>query len=270
MPHKRSGAELNRAIREEVVGLIPAGGQAKRLGALPCSKELYPIGFRKAEQDGVLPKVACHYTLEKMQAAGITEIYIVLKEGKWDIPTYFGDGGIADVHLAYLMLGVPFGVPYTLDQAYPFVQKKTVALGFADILFHVEDAYGRLLEKLTQDSTDVILGLFPADRPDKVDMVNLDNNGKITEIVVKPGQTDLHYTWGIAAWKPTFTQFMHEFLSRSVQTAKEQPELFVGDVIHASIIEGLHVQGTEISHEPYLDIGTSEDLLRAIRSAVVR
>ena len=158
--------------------------------------------------------------------------------------------------------------PYTLDQAYPFVRKKTVALGFADILFHVEDAYGRLLEKLTQDSTDVILGLFPADRPDKVDMVNLDNNGKITEIVVKPGQTDLHYTWGIAAWKPTFTQFMHEFLSRSVQTAKEQPELFVGDVIHASIIAGLHVQGTEISHEPYLDIGTSEDLLRAIRSAL--
>ena len=132
------------------------------------------------------------------------------------------------------------------------MQKKTVALGFADILFHVEDAYSLLLKKLTQDSPDVILGLFPADRPDKVDMVNLDNNGKITEIVVKPSQTDLHYTWGIAAWKPTFTQFMHEFLSRSVQTAKEQPELFVGDVIHASILEGLHVQGTEISQRALL------------------
>ena len=96
---------MNYPICEEVVGLIPAGGQAKRLGALPCSKELYPIGFRKAEQDGVLPKVACHYTLEKMRAAGITEIYIVLKEGKWDIPTYLGDGAIADVHLAYLILG---------------------------------------------------------------------------------------------------------------------------------------------------------------------
>ena len=148
---------MNRAIREERRGLIPAGGQARRLGALPCSKELYPIGFRKAEQDGVLPKVACHYTLEKMRAAEITQIYIVLKEGKWDIPSYFRDGAIADVHLAYLTLGLPFGVPYTLDQAYPFVQKKTVALGFADILFHGEDAYSRLLEKLTQDSTDVVL-----------------------------------------------------------------------------------------------------------------
>ena len=93
---------MNFPICEEIVGLIPAGGQAKRLGALPCSKELYPIGFRKAEQDGVLPKVACHYTLEKMRAAGITEIYIVLKEGKWDIPTYLGDGAIA---------GCAFGIP---------------------------------------------------------------------------------------------------------------------------------------------------------------
>jgi hypothetical protein len=63
---------------------------------------------------------------------------------------------------------------------------------------------------------------------------------------------------------------MHEFLHRSVQNAANQPELFVGDVIHASILEGLDVQGTEISHEPYLDIGTSEDLLRAIRSAALR
>jgi glucose-1-phosphate thymidylyltransferase len=261
---------MNYPICEEIVGLIPAGGQARRLGALPCSKELYPVGVRKTEHEGVLPKVACHYTLEKMRAAGITQIYIVLKEGKWDIPSYFRDGAIADVHLAYLTLGLPFGVPYTLDQAYPFVHRKTVALGFADILFHVEDAYGRLLEKLTQDSTDVILGLFPADRPDKVDMVNLDNNGTIIGIVVKPNQTDLHYTWGIAAWKPSFTQFMHEFLRRSVQDAANQPELFIGDVIHASILEGLHVQGTEISREPYLDIGTSEDLLRAIRSATLR
>ncbi|MPZ78383.1 MAG: dTDP-glucose pyrophosphorylase [Deltaproteobacteria bacterium] len=270
MPHGRSGSELNYSLQEDVVGLIPAGGQASRLGALPCSKELYPIGFRKAEKEGVLPKVACHYTLEKMRAAGITQIYIILKPGKWDIPSYFRDGAIADVHLAYLTLGLPFGAPYTLDQAYPFVQKKTVALGFADILFHGEDAYSRLLEMLAQDSSDLILGLFPADRPDKVDMVNLDSKGKITGIVVKPSRTDLHYTWGIAVWKPSFTQFMHEFLRRSVPTAAHQPELFVGDVIHASILEGLHVQGTEISHEPYVDIGTSEDLSRAIRSAAVR
>ncbi len=33
----------------EVIGLIPAGGQAKRLSPLPCSKELYPIGFERTD-----------------------------------------------------------------------------------------------------------------------------------------------------------------------------------------------------------------------------
>ena len=53
---------------KEVVGLIPAGGQATRLAPLPCSKELYPIGFRFAEADHSLrPKVVSHYLLEKMR-----------------------------------------------------------------------------------------------------------------------------------------------------------------------------------------------------------
>ncbi len=33
----------------DVIGLIPAGGQAKRLSPLPCSKELYPIGFGRTD-----------------------------------------------------------------------------------------------------------------------------------------------------------------------------------------------------------------------------
>ena len=127
------GRRMNYPICEEIVGLIPAGGQARRLGALPCSKKLYPIRVRKAEQEGVLPKVACHYTLEKMRTAGITQIYIVLKEGKWDIPSYLRDG--ADVHLAYLTLGLPFGVH--VGPGLSVCHNKTVAQGFADILFHV-------------------------------------------------------------------------------------------------------------------------------------
>lgn len=257
--------------REEVVGVIPAGGHATRLGPLPCSKELYPIGFTKADQEqGLRPKVACHYTLEKMRAAGITEAYIVLGEGKWDIPAYLRDGAIVGIHLAYLTLGIPYGAPYSLDQAYPFVRKMTVALGFGDILFHVEDAYSRVLDKLAQGNSDLVLGIFPADRPDKVDMVKLSDKNEITEIVVKPSETDLCYTWGIAVWKPSFTEFMHEFLQKSEKTAAQEPELFVGDVIRASIGRGLRVQGEPISNEPYVDIGTPEDLVKATQRIAMR
>lgn len=253
----------------KTIGLIPAGGQATRIAPLPCSKEVYPVGFRAGTDKKVRPKVACHYLLEKMRIAGITEAYIVLRQGKWDIPAYLCDGALADMRLAYLLVTVSFGAPYTLDQAYPFVRDAVIVLGFPDILFQPDDAFKLLLARQTASDADVVLGLFPADRPQKVDMVDLDESGRIRQIVIKPRQTHLYYTWGIAVWKPTFTHFLHEYVNTRKHSATVQPELFIGDVIQAAIHEGLYVEALEVSKLPFLDIGTPEDLLQAIKTLSV-
>ena len=120
----------------ELVGLLPAGGKASRVSPLPCSKEIYPIGFRRMGENGISrPKVVCHYLLENMRSAGATKAYIVLRKGKWDIPAYLRDGEMLNMNLAYLIMRLPLGVPYTVDQAYPFVKDAFVAFGFPDIIF---------------------------------------------------------------------------------------------------------------------------------------
>src|SRR5262245_10421875 len=101
----------------DIIGLIPAAGQATRIAPLPCSKEIYPVGLR-SEAGGVRPKVVCQDLLEKMARAGIHKVYVVLRTGKWDIPAYLGDGSAFHVNLAYLMMRLPFGPPYSLDPAY--------------------------------------------------------------------------------------------------------------------------------------------------------
>lgn len=256
----------NKKYQHEVIGLIPAGGRATRIAPIPCSKELYPIGFQPTNEDGgVRPKVACHYLLEKMQHAGISKAYLILREGKWDIPAYFQDGGMLGMDLAYLIMDLPFGAPYTIDQAYPFVEDALVALGFPDILFSSDDAFSQLLNQQADSNADVVLGLFPADQPQKVDMVDLDNNGRVQQIVIKPRQTDLKYTWGIAVWTPRFTRFLHDYVSTAAASAKENPELYVGNVIQAAIDSGFRTEAVHISNEPFLDIGTPEDLARAVR-----
>src|SRR6266852_4220551 len=160
----------DKEVHREVVGLLPAGGQATRIAPLPCSKELYPIGFRHVDGGrSVRPKVVCHYLLEKMRLAGISKTYIVLREGKWDIPAYLGDGTMLDMHLAYLLIRQSPGVLYTLDQAYPFVQDALVAFGFPDIIFRSDDAFLRLLARQTATKADLVLGLFPAGQPQKWD-----------------------------------------------------------------------------------------------------
>jgi glucose-1-phosphate thymidylyltransferase len=252
---------------DNVIGLIPAGGHARRIEPLPCSKELFPIGFlhRHDEKHGH-PKVVCHYLLEKMRAAGITKAYIVLRQGKWDIPAYLQDGRMFEMHLAYLMLGLPYGVPYTVDQAYPFVRDAIIAFGFPDILFQPDDAFIKLLAKKAASNADIMLGLFPADSLQEVDMVNFDKNGRVRQIEIKPRQTQLRFTWGIAVWTPVFTAFMHEHLAVLKGSTAGQPELSMGHVIEAAVSSDLKVEAVIVSDDPYLDIGTPENLLKAIRN----
>ncbi len=265
----------NQEREFEVIGLIPAAGEARRIAPLPLSKELYPIGFRSVDEtQNLRPKVVCHYLLEKMRLAGITKAYIILRSGKWDIPAYLGDGAMVDMSLGYLMMGLPFGVPYTLDQAYLFVQKAIVVLGFPDILFQPDDVFTKLLVRQVTSKADVVLGLFPTAQPQKAGMVDFDTEGRVRLIKEKPKQTDLRYMWGVAVWTPVFTSFLHEYLvtieaNRQQNQAGNYPskeqELAIGDVIQAAINTGLQVQAEVFTDGEYLDIGTSEDLVRAVR-----
>lgn len=263
---------------QEIIGLVPAGGKAARLAPLPCSKELYPVGFRPVDESGTLrPKVACHYLIERMRLANITKAYIILREGKWDIPAYLRDGKMLDIYLAYLMMDLPFGVPYTLDQAYPFVRNAIVVFGFPDNIFQPKDAFIRLLAKQSESCADIVLGLFPTHQPDKVDMVDLDPDGRICGIQIKPARTHLRYTWLIAVWTPEFTRFMHEHVTAIQKTKNNRQvgenlegdqELFVGDIIQAAIHHDMQVETVLFPDGKYLDIGTPEDMIEAFQSKI--
>ncbi|NEQ69509.1 MAG: dTDP-glucose pyrophosphorylase [Symploca sp. SIO2D2] len=261
---------------QEVIGLLPAAGHGTRISPLPMSKELYPIGFRLVEPDHSLrSKVVGHYLLEKMHLAGISKAYVVLRSGKWDIPNYFQDGAMLNMDLGYLIMRLPFGVPYTLDQAYPFVKEALIAVGFPDIICQPDDIFIKLLARLRASNSEVVLGLFPTDYPQKVGVVDFDQEGRVYQILEKSNRTDLPYMWGVAVWTPVFTNFMHEYLakreSQKLQSnGKNNPqlqrELPLGDVIQAAIDVGLPVEAEVFADGEYLDIGTPEDLVRAVRN----
>lgn len=268
--------KVKSATGGEVIGLVPAGGTASRLAPLPCSKELYPVGFRRIDENGgVRSKVVCHYLLESMRSAGISKAFIILREGKWDIPAYLRDGKIAGMNLAYLIMDRPFGVPFTLDQAFPFVQDALVVLGFPDIVFQPEDAITHLLNQQAGCKSDVVLGLFPAPHPRKMDMVDFHPDGRVYDIQIKPERTLLTYTWIIAVWGPRFTRFMHEYVMAREGGESEpgadgigtRKELHVSEVIMAALENGFQVDSVLFRSGSCLDIGTPDDLLKACRNA---
>jgi glucose-1-phosphate thymidylyltransferase len=250
----------------KIIGLLPAGGKATRISPLPLSKELYPIGFQNhIDQNQLCPKVVSHYLLEKMQLAGINEAYFILRPGKWDIPGYFGDGTMLSMNLGYLIMGLPHGVPFTLDQAYPFVRDAIVALGFPDIIFQPKDGFKRILARLSTSNADVVLGLFPTNQPHKAGMVDFNANGRVIKVVEKPPHSNLQYMWAIAVWKPAFTEFLHMHILSLKSKELSLPELPIGNVIQAAIEQGLHVEAEPFTDGSYLDIGTPDDLVLAVQ-----
>jgi glucose-1-phosphate thymidylyltransferase len=259
---------------KRIVGLIPAAGRATRLAPLPFSKELYPIGqMRIKGSHEMRPKPVCIYLLEKMRAAGVKDVYIVLRKGKWDIPAYLGDGSSLDMNLAYLIMGLPFGVPYTVNQAYPFIREAIVIFGFPDIIFKSVDAFSELLDRQDKSQADVVLGLFPVDEPNKFHMVELSRDGVIHNIVLNPAITHLEYTWIIAAWTRTFTQFIHQYLMNIIGKERKievvagtawKKELHLSEVLQHAIERKLKVEGVIFAEDSCLDIGTHDGLTRAV------
>jgi len=259
----------------DLVGVVPAAGTARRLGTLPCSKELLPVGFHKDRKGQQLqPKAVGCCLLERMQTANVSKAYIILRKGKWDIPEYFGDGKLLNINIAYLLMDLPFGVPFTIDQAYPFIKEATVVFGFPDILFKPDDAFVQLLYRQSATGADIVLGIFPATHLHKMDMVDLDKKSRVRGIQIKPSQTNLRYAWIIAVWTPVFTKFMHECVADELALAQrtngdsnieKKQELFVGDIIQKALNYNLCVECVSFSTGTYIDIGTPQDLMKALQ-----
>lgn len=258
-----------------VVGLVPAAGRAARLGTLPCSKEIFPVGFAPSE-DGVRPRPVCAHLLDGFRRAGIERALVLLRRGKWDIPDLLGEavrgplGGLkeAALELAYRVLEPTPSVPATLAAAAPWIGDCDVALGFPDILFQPADAFRHLLDRLARGGAEVVLGLFPTDQAEKTDMVEFDgpNSERVRRIVIKQPDRGLRYTWSIAVWTPRFTRFLVDAVAARAQGAADEggPELYVGDVIQAAIDDRLRVVGVPFPEGSYLDVGTADDLVRAV------
>jgi glucose-1-phosphate thymidylyltransferase len=254
----------------EIVGVIPAGGQATRLAHLPCSKELFPIGWHVDNNDNVKPKVVSQYLLEKYKAAGIKKCYLILRKGKWDIPQYYGDGEVVDMDIAYLMMNLPHGHPFTLDQAFPFTQNNLVAFGYPDILFSPDDGFTQLVRKQTETNADVVLGIFPIRKDQRwTDILAFDNAGKIKTVSLgDPSKATQRIGWSIALWTPKFSAFMHDFLGSAINsnrlTAPNGKEYTMNHVFQAALDNGMAVDYVTFQSGYVHDVGTPDDLFSAL------
>jgi hypothetical protein len=129
------------------------------------------------------------------------------------------------------MMNAPYGAPYTLDQAFPFVKDTLVAFDFSCILFQSDNGFGKLLaQQIAGDS----------DLAEKLSFNLTLRNCEIVEIS-RFGHLPL-------------PRLCISFVAKQVSSAMSWAELSVGAVIQAVIRAGLRIVGVLVSGEPDLDI----------------
>jgi len=173
-----------------------------------------------------------------------------------------GDGAPWGLAVAYRLIEESRSVPETLAHALRLCPAAEIVLGFPDVLYKPASALATLGDEFTRRAgADVLLGLFPTDRPDKADMVAVDG-GRVTELRVKPGTCELRWTWLLAVWRPSFTAFFLENLAANLRPSRTR-ELQVSEILTHAIAAGFDVRAVEFPGGAHLDIGTPEDLERA-------
>jgi len=238
----------------ELVGLLPAAGLATRLGDLAGSKEAQLV----LDGDGrAVP--AASAALAQMRAAGVARTYVVLRDGKQDVRAALAD----EEGLTFLGTPGTSCVPETLDVAYESTRGATVALAWPDVIYRPADALARTVQGLGAE--DVCLGLFPTLEMSRFEQVVRDAGGAVREILGGASDDGPGVTWALAAWGPTFTEFLHADLARRARAAPLGRELLVREILNAALAAGLTITTVEFPGGGFHDIGTPQGLDRARR-----
>jgi glucose-1-phosphate thymidylyltransferase len=246
----------------KLVGVIPAAGRGSRLGRLPCSKELFPLGYEEAasEASGYRSHVVGQFVLDEMLLAGAKKVFMIIGPGKSDIMEFFGDGRRFGVDIAYLFQERLSGMPTALDLLSNWIGDDTVLFGMPDTIVQPAGCLRTIVSHHVEVGADLTLGLFPTNTPERFGMVDI-VDGLPARVVDKPATTELTHMWGLACWSGRFTSLLHEYVS---VRSERSGELLLGDAFQIAIDRALVVDAVKLEGAEYLDVGTPNDLLAAV------
>jgi len=236
-----------------MIGIIPAAGAGQRIQPLGCSKELLPVGSRVV--DGAeRPKAISEYLVERMIAAGASQICMVISAEKTDIVRYYAERSYA-AEIFYAVQHHPQGLCDAVFRAEPFAyQHDQVLIGLPDTVWFPENAY---YPALNQRSADVNLVLFPVENPSAFDAVVCDPQNFVTKVEVKTPAPQSNWIWGaITATGESFRNL------KLLWEARHREDEFLGTLLNAYIDAGNTVRGHHVG-ETYIDVGTMEGFHRA-------
>jgi len=229
-------------------GIILSGGTGSRLRPITHTgpKQLVPIGN----------KPVIDYAIEDLREAGIEEIGVVLGNiGRQEIQDHLGDGSEYGVEITYIVQGEPLGLAHAVGCARDFVGEEPFVVYLGDDI--MREGITDLVADFDPEMYAAGIGLQEVDEPSRYGIVNLNEQGNITQLLEKPDTppSNLALT-GVYLFTPAiFDQI--EPLEPSWRN-----ELEITEAIQGLLDEGHAVQ-SHIIEGWWKDTGKPEDILHA-------
>ena len=234
-------------------GIIPAAGNGTRIQPLAFSKELLPVGSRIDESGTERPRAVSEYLVERMVRAGATKICFVISPMKSDILQYYG-GSVGGVDVAYVCQAGAGGLCDAIFRAIPLVpEDEPVLVGLPDTIWFPSDALCRLAD----DRLSFLL--FPVERPELFDAVDLDDAGRVREIQVKSASARSRWIWGAFKMPGRTLHGLHRLWLERGRTDE-----YIGTLVNAWLSMGNEAWGVRAG-DSYVDVGTLNGYREAMR-----
>ena len=231
-------------------GVILAAGKGLRLRPLTDN-------LPKALVE-VCKKPLLEHSIEKLTAAGITEICIVVGHLAKKIEASIGDGSRLGANVSYVTQVEQKGLAHAINFTKDFVGDDSFIVILADNLF--ESPLSTLITQHKESGAEVSIVLTEVDNPTQLGVADLDEDGGVRRLVEKPEipPSNLAIT-GIYIFK---SPFIFEKIKNLQPSGRGEYE--ITDAIQAVLesekkVKGIILQGW------WKDTGNFEDLKEAER-----
>ncbi|HUA55304.1 MAG TPA: tetratricopeptide repeat protein [Candidatus Sulfotelmatobacter sp.] len=233
------------------VGILPAAG---------VSAALAPI-LHVGTEDGTGLKAisATEFGLASMYLAGVRQCLVVVSAARPDLPSRLGNGSDPDMTLGYLVQPTPRGLADAVDTTYPWLGGRNCCLVLANWVVNPPDALDRVCRHLTDSGADLVLGVFAVADPSSPGAVRTAADGRVLA-VHDPANGAPTNGWGVAAWSPAFSDYIHRRL------AADGPDRHpgIGTLFQRAIEDGLHVRAVTFADGECIDAATPQGLKRLV------